>query len=90
MKPKPTHGGNRPGAGRKPTGKTTVSRTVSMPARTWAALDDARGAQPRGIFIAGMMAKKTAVFRRKQSFNNGLKQSSNQETLSVQYPPYPP
>ena len=55
MKPKPkppTHGGKRANAGRKPTGKNTVSRSVSMPARTWAALDDARGAQPRGIFIA--------------------------------------
>ena len=58
MKPKPkppTHGGNRPGAGRKATGKTTVSRTVSMPGETWAALDDARGAQPRGVFIAGKL-----------------------------------
>ena len=55
MKPKPTHGGARANAGRKPTGKTTVSRTVSMPARTWAALDAARGAQPRGIFIAAKL-----------------------------------
>ena len=54
-KPKPIHGGKRPGAGRKATGKTTVSRTVSMPGETWAALDDARGAQPRGIFIAAKL-----------------------------------
>jgi hypothetical protein len=66
MKPKPpAHGGKRANAGRKSTGATTVSRSVSMPVRTWAALDAAREGQPRGVFIAGMMAKKTAVFRRK-------------------------
>jgi len=56
MKPKPpTHGGKRANAGRKATGATTVSRSVSMPVRTWAALDAARGLQPRGVFIAAKL-----------------------------------
>ncbi len=53
MKPKPTHGGKRPGSGRKPTGKPpAVTRSVSMPEVAWNVLDAARGEQSRGGFIA--------------------------------------
>jgi hypothetical protein len=49
-------GGKRPGSGRKPTGKKTVTRSVSMPPEVWAALDAARGGHSRGRWIAGLFA----------------------------------
>jgi len=49
---KPHHGGKRPNAGRKPTGKTVVTRSVSMPPEVWDAIDAKRGKASRGVFIA--------------------------------------
>jgi hypothetical protein len=54
-KPTPTHGGPRKGAGRKPTGKTTVTRSVSMPPDVWQRIDALRGSMSRGKFIAGLI-----------------------------------
>jgi hypothetical protein len=51
---KTTHGGKRPNAGRKPTGKTAVTRSVSMPPAVWQAIDDARGKHSRGRWISGL------------------------------------
>jgi hypothetical protein len=55
MTPKPTRGGSRPNAGRKPTGKTTVTRSVSMPPDVWQRIDALRGSMSRGKFIAGLI-----------------------------------
>jgi hypothetical protein len=55
MKPKPTHGGARKGAGRKKgsgKGRTSVSKSVTMPQPTWDRLDEARGDLSRGKYIA--------------------------------------
>jgi hypothetical protein len=54
-KPAPTRGGAREGAGRKPTGKTTVTRSVSMPPDVWQRIDALRGSMSRGKFIAGLI-----------------------------------
>lgn len=51
---KPTHGGARKGAGRKKTGRTAVTRSVSMPPDVWQAIDKERGEIPRGEFIRGV------------------------------------
>lgn len=56
----PKRGGARPNSGRKPTGKTTVTRSVSMPADAWAELDYCRfnaGKSSRGKFIARLLRK---------------------------------
>ena len=45
-------GGKREGAGRPKTGRTVVSRSVSMEPETWAKLDDLRGKKSRGQWIA--------------------------------------
>lgn len=55
MKPQKTHGGKRPGSGRKPTGSKTLTRSLSMPPETWEELDARRGSQPRGKFVASLM-----------------------------------
>jgi len=53
------HGGPRKGAGRKPTGKTVVTRSVSMPPAVWQAIDRQRGTLSRGKWIAALVARKT-------------------------------
>jgi hypothetical protein len=55
MTAKPTHGGTRPNAGRpKGTakGRKVITRSVSMPPEKWDRLDEMRGEQSRGKFIA--------------------------------------
>jgi hypothetical protein len=54
MEMKPTHGGKRPNAGRKPgstRGRNVVTRSISMPPEAWRAIDHMRGSDPRGVFI---------------------------------------
>jgi hypothetical protein len=54
MKKKPTRGGAREGAGRKPgsgTGRKVITRSVSMPPEKWDRLDELRGDKSRGKFI---------------------------------------
>ena len=49
-----THGGQRKGAGRKKgsgKGRTSVTRSVSMPLECWQKLDLQRGTMSRGKFI---------------------------------------
>jgi hypothetical protein len=55
MKPKPTAGGARKGAGRKPTGRTVITRSVSMPPTAWQEIDAMRGKHSRGSFIANRL-----------------------------------
>lgn len=45
-------GGPRQGAGRPATGRTVVSRSVSMAPEAWTKLDDLRGKKSRGQWIA--------------------------------------
>lgn len=55
MKPKPTHGGPREGAGRPAgtgAGRTAVTRSVSMSESAWKKLDALRGDLSRGAYIA--------------------------------------
>jgi hypothetical protein len=55
MKKEPTRGGAREGSGRpKGTGKgrKVITRSVSMPPEKWDRLDEMRGEQSRGKFIA--------------------------------------
>lgn len=56
MTPTPkAKGGKRPGAGRPKgsgAGKTVITRSVSMPPKTWAAIDERRGTESRGRWIA--------------------------------------
>jgi hypothetical protein len=47
-----------PGGGRKPTGKTVVTRSVSMPPAEWDRLDRLRGTDSRGVFIAKILPEK--------------------------------
>ena len=64
MIPPKKHGGPRKGAGR-PAGKKSknakgrlaLSRSVSMPEETWARLDQQRGEQSRGKYIAAKLLK---------------------------------
>lgn len=45
-------GGKREGAGRPKTGRTVVTRSVSMPQEAWDKLDALRGEKSRGQWIA--------------------------------------
>jgi hypothetical protein len=47
-------GGARKGAGRK-SGRTVITRSVSMPPAEWEQLDRERGEHSRGKFIAGLL-----------------------------------
>jgi hypothetical protein len=52
---KPTHGGKRHGSGRPQgtvKGRKVITRSVSMPPEKWDRLDELRGEQSRGKFIA--------------------------------------
>ena len=58
----PKHGGKRSGAGRKkgiPNANSkpdkSVSKTVSMPESAWVKLDNRRGSESRGKYIAGLL-----------------------------------
>jgi hypothetical protein len=54
----PNHGGKRVGSGRKKgggKGRSSISRSVSMSRDSWDKLDQARGAKPRGKFIAALL-----------------------------------
>jgi hypothetical protein len=53
--PTPTRGGARKGAGRPQgtaKGRKVITRSVSMPPEKWDRLDEMRGEQSRGKFIA--------------------------------------
>lgn len=55
-----SRGGKREGAGRKPgsgKGRVAITRSVSMPADCWDALDEARGRQSRGEWIASQLLR---------------------------------
>jgi hypothetical protein len=55
-----SRGGKRQGAGRKPgsgAGRVAITRSVSMPAESWDALDSARGEQSRGEWIASQLLR---------------------------------
>jgi len=54
------HGGTRAGAGRKPTGRTVSSRTVTLPNSLWAKLDRLRGKAS----ISRFLARKIQAMRR--------------------------
>lgn len=64
----PTHGGVRPGAGRKPsTGRGAATRTlVSVPfaADEIDALDEVRGDQPRATLLRELALREIAARRR--------------------------
>ena len=52
---KPTHGGHRPGSGRKPgsgTGRTVTTSSINLPPVLWDKLDAIRGQQTRSAWIA--------------------------------------
>jgi len=52
---KPTQGGARPGAGRKPgsgTGRTVTTSSINLPPALWVKLDELRGDQTRSAWIA--------------------------------------
>lgn len=52
MKPKPTRGGPREGAGRKPTGRTVTTSSINLPPELWDKLDALRGEITRSAWIA--------------------------------------
>jgi len=57
---KPTHGGARQGAGRKPgtgKGRTVKSSSISLAPATWAKLDAMRGKLTRSRWIAGKIER---------------------------------
>ena len=49
---KPTRGGSREGAGRKPTGRTVTTSSINLPPAMWAKLDTLRGNSTRSAWIA--------------------------------------
>jgi hypothetical protein len=49
---KSTRGGKRKGSGRKKPEFLTITKSVSMPSNKWDRLDELRGEQSRGKFIA--------------------------------------
>lgn len=54
---KPTRGGSRPNAGRKPTGKNTVTKSISLVPEMWEKLDKMRGEQTRSAWISSKIKK---------------------------------
>jgi len=52
MKKKPTRGGPREGAGRKPTGRTVTTSSINLPPELWGRLDALRGELTRSAWIA--------------------------------------
>lgn len=60
MKPKPTRGGSREGAGRKPTGRTVTTSSINLAPELWDKLDAIRGELTRSAWIAAKIkgAKK--------------------------------
>jgi hypothetical protein len=60
MKPKPSHGGPRKGAGRKPgsgKGRTVKTGSINLPPALWDKLDAMRGEQTRSGWIAERIRK---------------------------------
>lgn len=53
-----SHGGKRPGSGRKPTGAKTVTRSLSMPEAAWQAFDSKCGNLARGEYLMRLMGFK--------------------------------
>ena len=51
--PPTNRGGSRPGSGRKPTGRTGTTSSISMPPAVWTMLDAIRGELTRSAWIAG-------------------------------------
>jgi hypothetical protein len=51
----------RKGPGRPATGRTVITRSVSMPVESWAEFDRQRGAASRGVWLAKLLAGGTKV-----------------------------
>lgn len=49
---KPTRGGSREGAGRKPTGRTVTTSSINLPPELWDKMDALRGNSTRSSWIA--------------------------------------
>ena len=57
---KPTHGGHRPGSGRKPgsgTGRTVTTSSINLTPAMWDKLDAIRGDSSRSAWIAERIKK---------------------------------
>jgi len=53
-----THGGKRPGAGRKKgtgKGRTAITKSISMSREAWDMIDRARGAKSRGKYLTSIL-----------------------------------
>jgi hypothetical protein len=61
MTKKPTHGGKRQNAGRKPGAVPTVSKSISMPETSWRAFDAQRKGIPRGKHLAAMLESQKNI-----------------------------
>ena len=61
-KQKLQHGGARPGAGRKPSGKKKIYKTlsISLLPEEWEQLDAMRGDMSRSSYIAAKLGLRTA------------------------------
>jgi hypothetical protein len=60
-----THGGKRPGSGRKPgrgRGRTVRSSSITLTLPEWAKLDALRGDQTRSRWIAGRIEDAISLF----------------------------
>lgn len=51
----PTHGGKRPGSGRKATGPTMTKKTIALPESAWHAFDERRGKMTRTSYLLAIM-----------------------------------
>lgn len=53
-----THGGRRPGSGRKPVSREAVTTSsVNLPPSVWALLDDLRGTLTRSEYLLSLILK---------------------------------
>ena len=57
VKSSTNRGGKREGAGRPKTGRSVVTRSVSMEPETWDKLDAIRGEKSRGQWIADQVRR---------------------------------
>ena len=69
MKAKPTRGGSRNGAGRKPgsgTGRTVTTSSINLLPAMWAKLDALRGNSTRSAWIAAKIESENPDLTQKQ------------------------